>query len=62
MAWCALQVIGCELVQVQPWSSPESHVAGAQCSWVTAGAEAASPAVKEVQLRSPPPQGKPAAP
>jgi hypothetical protein len=62
MAWCALQVIGCERVQVQPWSSPESHVAGAQGLWVTAGAEAASPSVTAVQRSRPPPQGNPAAP
>jgi len=60
-AWCALKVIVCSLVQVQPWSSPESHVAGAQGSWVTAGAEAAYPAVQEGQISRPPPQVNPAA-
>jgi hypothetical protein len=28
--WCALQVTVYSLMHVQPWSSPESHVAGAQ--------------------------------
>jgi len=61
-AWCALNVIVCSLVQVQPWSSPESHVAGAQGAWVTEGADAAYPSVKEVQISRPHQHVNPAAP
>ena len=52
-AWCALQVTVCSLVEVQPWSSPESHGAGAQCPWAIEGAEAAYPSAQEEQTSSP---------
>jgi hypothetical protein len=60
-AWCALQGIVGSRVPVQPWSSPERHVAGAQGSWVTAGAEAASPAGQAGHRSRPPPPVPPAA-
>jgi len=40
-AWCAVKGTVCVPVNVRSWSSPESHVAGSQCSGATAGAEAA---------------------
>src|SRR4030067_2162183 len=48
-------------VKVRSWESPESHVAGSRCSWVTGGGEAEYPSEEEVQTGSPYHNGNPAA-
>jgi len=51
--WCVLKAVVRKPVGVRSWQLPAGHVAVTQCFWVTGGAEALYPSVKEVQTSSP---------